>query len=518
MKQTTRFPLPGIALAPVPGALPAWHGEVTAEQLVDLCQAVRDTGGRMISLWGTDERDRDGGFALFVALQDRDGLLIAQLPLDAAHPQHPDLSTIFPVANRLQRANYDLTGIRAVGGDARWWLRHGNWPSPAFPLRREINVSEDAVVGDAEYRFVRVEGDGVHEIAVGPVHAGIIEPGHFRFSVVGEKLLRLEERLGYVHKGIEKRFESMTLADGVRLAARVSGDSAVAFAWAYAMAVEGLTATMVPERASWLRALYLERERIANHLGDLGALGNDAGFAFGLSQFLRLKENLLRANSAAFGQRYLMDVIVPGGARVDLSPESLSALLASLAPLEAELHTLREIYDNHSGLQDRFMGAGRVTRSLAEQLGVIGLTARASGLRQDWRHEMPVDPYHLLNIEPAVQAQGDVAARVAVRFEELTESLRLCRALLESPTMGPVDAPLGPIQVDGIGIGGIEGWRGPVFVAISAEADGRIRRCHPHDPSWQNWPVLEHAVIDNIVPDFPLINKSFNLSYSGHDL
>ena len=185
MKQAMRHPLPGIALAPVPGALPAWHGKVTAEQLVDLCQAVRDTGGRLVSLWGTDERDRDCGFALFVALQDRDGLLIAELPLDAAHPEHTDLSAIFPVANRLQRANYDLTGIRAVGGDARWWLRHGNWTVTAFPLRREIDTAADAVAGDAEYRFVRVEGDGVHEIAVGPVHAGIIEPGHFRFSVVG---------------------------------------------------------------------------------------------------------------------------------------------------------------------------------------------------------------------------------------------------------------------------------------------------------------------------------------------
>jgi len=518
MKQAIRHPLPGIALALVPGALPAWHGKMTAEQLVDLCQAVHDTGGRLVSLWGTDERDHGSGFAVFIALQDRDGLLIAELPLDAEHPEHADLGAIFPVANRLQRANHDLTGIRALGGDARWWLRHGNWPAPAFPLRREIKTAADAVTGDAEYGFVRVEGDGVHEIAVGPVHAGIIEPGHFRFSVVGEKLLRLEERLGYVHKGIEKRFESMTLAEGVRLAARVSGDSAVAFAWAYAMAVEGLTGTTVPERASWLRALFLERERIANHLGDLGALGNDAGFAFGLSQFLRLKENLLRANAAAFGQRYLMDVIVPGGTRVDPSPSSISALLASLAPLEAELRTLREIYDNHSGLQDRFMGAGRVTKSLAEQLGIIGLAARASGLRQDWRLEMPVEPYNLLGVEPAVQSQGDVAARVAVRFDELTESLRLCRALLESPLSGSVETPLGPVQADSIGIGGIEGWRGPVFVAISAEADGRIRRCHPHDPSWQNWPVLEHAVIDNIVPDFPLINKSFNLSYSGHDL
>ena len=508
----------GIILASIPGELPAWRGVVTAAQLVDLCQAVRDGGGRVVSLWGTDERDRGCGFKLFVALQDSNGLVIAELPMGAGNPDHPDLSGIFPAAARLQRANYDLTGIRAVGGDARWWLRHGNWPAPAFPLRREIDPAAGAVAGDAEYGFIRVEGDGVHEIAVGPVHAGIIESGHFRFSVVGEKVLRLEERFGYVHKGIEKRFETLSLIDGTRLAARVSGDSAVAFAWAYAMAVEGLTGTEVPVRASWLRALFLERERIANHLGDLGALGNDGGFAFGLSQFSRLKENLLRANAEAWGARYLMDVIVPGGTRVDLSAQANAALLDALLPLENELRTLHDIYDNHAGLQDRFMGTGRVSKTLAEQLGVIGLAARASGLRQDWRLDLPIEPYPRLDVKAALQSRGDVAARVAVRFEELGEALRLCRALLESPPSGSVVTPLGTAQVDGIGIGGVEGWRGPVFIAISAEADGRIRRCHPHDPSWQNWPVLEHAVIDNIVPDFPLINKSFNLSYSGHDL
>ncbi len=331
-------------------------------------------------------------------------------------------------------------------------------------------------------------------------------------------MLRLEERLGYVHKGIEKRFESMSLTEGARLAARVCGDSTVAFAWAYAMAAEALTDTSVPARALWLRALFLERERIANHLGDLGALGNDAGLAFGLTNFSRLKENFLRTNAATWEARYLMDVIVPGGTRADLSEPGSSALIDSMLLLESEVRRLREIYDNHAGLQDRFMATGRVSSDLVGQLGVIGLAARASGLRQDWRHDLPITPYDRLNVRPAVQVQGDVAARVAVRFEELRESMRLCRALLETLPAGPVETPLGSASSDGISIGGVEGWRGPVFVALSATSDGRIRRCHPHDPSWQNWPVLEYAIIDNIVPDFPLINKSFNLSYSGHDL
>lgn len=508
----------GIDLTPMPGALRARRGELAPAQLPDLCRAVAAGGGRLIALWGSDERARGRGFTLSVVLQDDAGLILAELPLSADDPQHPDVGDIFPAAIRMQRANYDLTGIGHIGGDARWWLRHGHWPEPAFPLRFEPDPARQALQGEADYAFVRVQGSGVHEVPVGPVHAGIIEPGHFRISVVGEKVLRLEQRFGYTHKGIEKRFQGQTLADGVRLAARISGDSTAAYGWAYAMAAEALTGTHAPPRALALRALLLERERLANHLGDLGALGNDGGFAFGLSQFMRLKECLLRANAAAFGARYPMDAIVPGGMRTDLDDTARRVLLADLAPLEGELRTLQAIYDDHSGLQDRFIGAGRVVPALAERLGMLGLAARASGNRDDWRIALPVDPYAGLHVQAAHRSGGDVAARVGVRFDEVHESLRLCRALLESLPGGPLAVALEPVRGDGIGLGGVEGWRGPILVALSADADGRIRRCHPHDPSWQNWPAVEHAAIDNIVADFPLINKSFNLAYSGHDL
>jgi len=223
------------------------------------------------------------------------------------------------------------------------------------------------------YSFVPVEGDGVHEIPVGPVHAGIIEPGHFRFSVVGEKVLRLEERLGYVHKGIERRFGELPMLSGHRLAARVSGDSAVSFSWAYCQAMEGMAGANLPARAAWLRALALELERLANHLGDLGAIGNDAGFAFGLAQFSRLKEELLRASERALGQRYLMDFVVPGGTRTDLSSAGARGLLECIESIEAEVDTLRTIYDEHAGVRDRFVGAGVVTPALAAKLGLTGL-------------------------------------------------------------------------------------------------------------------------------------------------
>jgi Ni,Fe-hydrogenase III large subunit len=350
------------------------------------------------------------------------------------------------------------------------------------------------------------------------VHAGTIEPGHFRFSVVGERVLRLEERLGYVHKGIEKRFESLSLEEGARLAGRVSGDSTVAYAWAYAMALEAAAGGQPPERALWLRALLLERERIANHLGDLGFLGNDGGLAFGLAQFSRLKEDLLRTNRRLFGHRYLMDRVVPGGVAADVDRESSAAILLEADRLEEELTALRIIYYDHPGLQDRCINCGRLAPQVAAQLGVVGLAARASGHAMDARVFPGFAPYERLETRLCAHRNGDVASRIVVRFEELFESLELQRRILRGLPGGECRVPLAAPAADAAGIGWVEGWRGEVFVVLEAQAGGRIRRCHPHDPSWQNWPALEHAVLGNIVPDFPLINKSFNLSYSGVDL
>lgn len=503
--------------SPLPGAVPAGLTDLEVGELRAFCERRRAEGASLMALWASDERDRVGGFRLHLAFLDDRGLQVARVALAESAPEYPDLSDLFPAAARMQRAASDLTGVRALGGDPRPWLRHAAWPADWFPLRRDAPAPAPREPQPEVYDFVAVAGDGVHEIPVGPVHAGIIEPGHFRFSVVGEKVLRLEERLGYTHKGIEKRFESLSLTEGARLAARVSGDSAAAYAWAYCMALESLCRVAPPPRALWLRALLVERERIANHLGDLGALGNDAGFAFGLAQFSRLKEQVLRANHAAFGARYPFDYIVPGGVARDLDEAQWQTLWTQLLPLQDEARRLRAIYDDHGGLQDRFTGCGRISPELAVRLGLVGLVARASGQTRDLRCDFPCAPYDRLAVNRITHLGGDVAARVAVRFDELFESLRLCRAILEHLPDGAVRAELPPAATDRPGCGAVEGWRGPVLVALEAGPDGRIRRCHPHDPSWQNWPALEYAVIGNIVPDFPLINKSFNLSYSGHD-
>ena len=502
----------------VAGVASARLARVNAEQLRAISAAVAAEGGLLHALWGSDERDRSGGFLVRVALQDAAGLLILELPVPADAPTYPNLAETFPAAERMHRAVDDLLGINTWTGDSRPWLRHAAWPIEYYPLRRDAGTPNPEAIRDEHYHFVSVAGDGVHEIAVGPVHAGTIEPGHFRFSVVGEKVLRLEERLGYTHKGIERRFQDLQLTAGHKLAARISGDSAVAFSWAYCMALEGLGGVVPSSRAARLRALCLERERIANHLGDLGALGNDAGFAVGLAQFSRLKEDLLRANEQAFGSRYLMDTVVPGGLAADVGEKQRGIMLGQLPGLAAEVNVLREIYDDHAGLQDRFGGAGRVAPELARKLGLIGLAGRASGQAWDLRVDHPHAPYDEFKLDTSGRLEGDVAARVAVRFDEVMESIRLCTAILEDLPDGDILRPLPAVSAGRLGIGWVEGWRGPVLVALEAGEDGAVRRCHPHDPSWQNWPVLEHAIIGNIVPDFPLINKSFNLTYSGQDL
>src|SRR6185312_7537522 len=311
---------------------------------------------RLVALWASREDRLDTVRA--AALAGTQGLIVS-LPLEGLGESYAGLEDLFPAATRMQRAVRDLSGVSCTDPDARPWLRHAAWPESYRPLV-DTSLPPNVAAPLDRYQFIRVEGVGVHEIAVGPVHAGTIEPGHFRLSVVGEKLLKLEERLGYVHKGIEQRFTQLPILEAHALAARISGDSAVAYSWAYAQALEGMAGTEVPTRAAWLRALCLELERLANHLGDLGALGNDAGFAFGLTQFLRLKELLLRATQSSLGVRYLMDAIVPGGTSCDVDAIGSGRLGECVRGLARETAALRVIYEEHNGLRDRFSGAGTV--------------------------------------------------------------------------------------------------------------------------------------------------------------
>jgi Ni,Fe-hydrogenase III large subunit len=516
-----------IEFTPQPGVgAPAWRGRAAdGEDLLRFAISVHRHGGRISALWGEDRRRTDSALRLHCVFGLDEGHAWVTLDLPADNPVYPDLAGIFPTANRMQRATRDMVGIANDGGDKRPWLRHGAWPSDWYPLRHDMIHEVGMGVGfpnlPSDYEFVQVGGEGAHEIPVGPIHAGIIEPGHFRFSVIGEKVLRLEQRLGYQHKGVEHRFIGADLATGAKLVGRISGDSTCAYAWAYATAVESACGAAVPPRALMLRALMLERERVANHLGDLGALGNDAAFAFGLTQFMRLKEDWVRLNAQLFGHRYLMDRIVPGGVAFDLDPPALRMIVEQCDTIGREAKVLRGIYDEHPGLQDRFLTTGIISADLARELSLTGMAARATGILLDGRSYRqgyaPPAPYATLGVRPATDERGDVAARVAVRFSEVYESLRLIKEICVGLPDGDSCVEAAPVP-NAAGLGVVEGWRGEVIVGVQLDAEGRIARAHPHDPSWQIWPALEHAVMADIVPDFPLINKSFNLSYSGADL
>ena len=501
---------------------PVWRGRAdSGAQLRSFADSARRSGARISAIWGSDLRQQGGGFRLHCVFGVEAGHVWLSLDLPADAPSFPDLADIFTAANRMQRATRDMVGIAIEGGDQRPWLRHGGWPADWYPLRHDAGTPPEFANEPTDYDFVKVGGEGAHEIPVGPIHAGIIEPGHFRFSVVGERVLRLEQRLGYQHKGVEKLFIGADIARGAKLVGRISGDSTCAYAWAYADAVESACGVEPPPRALALRALMLERERVANHLGDLGALGNDAAFAFGLTQFFALKEKWVRVNQALFGHRFLMDRIVPGGVAGDIDADGLAAIVEQCATIGVELAKLRNLYDEHSGLQDRFATTGIIDSDLARELSLSGMAARATGILLDGRaHRQgytPPPPYAALGVRPATDERGDVAARVAVRFDEINEALRLLRQIAVSLPAGGTRAELAPVP-GGSGLGVIEGWRGEVVVGVEFDAEGRLGRVHPHDPSWQAWLALEHAVLRDIVPDFPLINKSFNLSYSGVDL
>ncbi|MBK5915753.1 NADH-quinone oxidoreductase subunit C [Rhodocyclus purpureus] len=538
---TRRFLDQPIDFSTLPGqAFPVWTARVDAGELLAFCRAARDAGRWLVTLWTSLAREGDNKAGelrgeLHLALDLAEGLVCLTLP--AGQGGFQDLAPIFPSAGRLQRAAFDLTGIGPESGDRRPWLRHANWPADWFPLRDDSHDAPRLPTRHEDYAFVRVEGEGVHEIPVGPIHAGTIEPGHFRFSVVGELVMRLEERLGWKHRGIARRFAKLSLAgDGAsggsgvnaaaRLAGRIAGDSTVAWTWAFCQAAEAVAGVEPPPRALLLRALLLERERVAAHLADLGAIGNDTAFAFGLMEFLRLREDWLRGNGRVFGHRLLFDCVVPGGVALDLSASDAKALRDECATLAKEVAQLHAIYDDHAGMQDRLLTTGRVTKELALQLGLIGMPGRASDVARDLRCRGDHEPWAKLSPQLVTHPNGDVAARTLQRFAEIDESLRLIGTILDrlqgTPAGGCRAAwPATGSAADGTGarhgFGWVEGWRGDVFVALEVDKDGRIRRCHTHDPSWHNWPVLEHAVIGNIVADFPLINKSFNLSYAGAD-
>jgi Ni,Fe-hydrogenase III large subunit len=431
----------------------------------------------------------------------------------------PSVGRLHAPAMRPERAIRDLFGLTATGlPDERPWLDHGRW-GVSHPLASPPDVAEEA----APYGFLPSEGEGLHQIPVGPVHAGIIEPGHFRFTANGETIVRLEERLGYVHKGIESLLTGASIAQASRLAGRTSGDSTVAYAFAFARAVEAALGIEVPPRAVWLRALMAELERLANHLGDIGAICTDAAFALMHAHCAMLREHVLRAAATCFGHRLMMDCIVPGGVAADLTPEGAVAVRLLLATIRSAFPALIELYDNTASLQDRTVATGVLDPALARRFGAGGHVGRASGRGFDARRTLAYPPYDSLRFEVPVRQDGDVNARVWIRIREVEQSLGLVEQILERlpPSDVSILAADTGAEVEGTGAEGmaiVEAFRGDVLAWVRLDGAGQVARCHLRDPSWFQWPLLEAAIAGNIVADFPLSNKSFNCSYSGHDL
>jgi Ni,Fe-hydrogenase III large subunit len=461
---------------------------------------------RLLGLWGEPS-------TVHMAILDEPAAAIAVVSLDCPDRVYPSVGAYHAPALRLERSINDLFGLNAEGlPDTRPWLDHDHW-GVRFPLGDRI----DALPAAAPYPFLAAEGDGLHQIAVGPVHAGIIEPGHFRFTASGETVVRLEQRLGYVHKGIEGLMTGASLARAAELAGRVSGDSTVAYAYAFARAAEAALGLAVPDRAVWLRALTAELERLANHLGDIGAICNDASFALMHAHTSVLRESVLRAANTAFGHRLMRDVIVPGGVTGDLGDGGRAAIEATLGNIRLRFPALLELYDNTASLQDRTVDTGVLKPALAEQYAAGGYIGRGSGRSFDTRRTLAYPPYDSLRFEVPVLREGDVNARVWIRVREVEQSLALIDQILLRLPEGPLRTEVADRREAREGMALVEGFRGDVMVWLRLR-DGRVERCHLRDPSWFQWPLLEAVIENNIVADFPLCNKSFNCSYSGQDL
>jgi len=479
---------------------------VTADVWQKLANELAASRATLLGLWG----DGDSVPAVHMAIMSVAGE-IAVTTIECPDDRFPSVGAVHPPAIRLERAIFSLYGIEPVSApDLRPWLDLGFWD-----VQHPLGVRKPRPPALPAYPFLPVEGENLHQIAVGPVHAGIIEPGHFRITAGGETVVRLEQRLGYVHKGIESLMAGAPIARAAQLAGRTSGDSTVAYGIAFAHAVEAALKIELPPRAQYLRALMAELERLANHLGDIGAICNDASFALMHAHCGILRERVLRASASAFGHRLMMDRVMPGGVAVDLDAADAVSIRTCLQDIRERFPRLVELYDNTASLQDRTAGTGIVTAELARQFGAGGYVGRASGRNCDARKMPGYSPYDHLDFAVPVLTAGDVDARVWIRIREVEQSRALIEQILARLPEGPITTSLA--ETTGEGLGFAEGFRGDVMAWV--RLDGlRVERCHLRDPSWFQWPLLEAAIEGNIVADFPLCNKSFNCSYSGHDL
>jgi Ni,Fe-hydrogenase III large subunit/Ni,Fe-hydrogenase III component G len=495
------------------------HCEVSGADIVRFAEvAIRDVGTDLILMAADDRRAASGAFFVHYLFAHRaqNWFLHASSRVAAGRPEIVSLGSFYYPASRFEREIRDLFGIEPAGHPDRSPLvKHGFWPADYHPLRKDARPAPFSDDGQP-FPFTQVGGEGVYEIPVGPVHAGVIEPGHFRFSVLGETVINLRTRLYFTHKGTEKLFEGRPPAGGVELAERVSGDSTIGHALAFCQAVEAAAGVEVPPRARLWRAILLELERLYNHIADVGAIANDTGFAVAHAHCYRIREGLLRLNQEITGSRLLRGAVAPGGLARDLT--AAADLPSRIHAVVADFSEVVSLCLHNTLLMDRLEATGVLSTERARDHGALGYVARASNLDADVRRDHPFAAYPDLRFRVPVYATGDVKARTQVRIDEVHESAAIVDQAVGLLAPGPVLAFVPQPEPFTPAFGIVEGWRGRIVHWVMTADDGTLHRVKIVDPSFFNWPALSYALEGNIVPDFPLCNKSFNQSYSGNDL
>lgn len=474
----------------------------------------------LLSMFGTDERALDGAYKIYTVFQipRKPIFIILKVHLKEGELEFPSITPLMYSGHLFEREMKDMFGFKPVGNpDTRRLVFHENFPWDIYPLRKDFDYKTSLPQSQGEYFFNRIEGEGIFEIPVGPVHAGIIEPGHFRFSTAGEPIINLEIRLHYKHRGVEKLMETVNFMEGCQVAERVSGDSTLGHATAYCQALEKIAGVEVPISAKYNRMVALELERLYNHIADVGGIATDVAFIFGAARAGILREKLVQLNEEVTGSRFLRGLIVPGGVTKDLFP-AREKITSTLKEVEREFRELVDILSSSTSFMDRVKTTGIINKKTVEDLGIVGVPARASGVDIDMRRDAPYEAYQEVEFKVPVYIKGDVASRLAVRIDEVYESIRIIERVLSKKPQGGLKVDIMGLEPNRSALGCVEGWRGSIVYWVMAASKGRLHRCKIKDPSFSNWPGLSYAVRQNIVPDFPLCNKSFNLSYAGNDL
>lgn len=498
--------------------------DVTAAQLQDVCRTLFHTHGLPVkTVFASDARDTSGAFHIFYVfgVPGENHFIIPRLVLTGT-TEFPSLATDVFAASLYEGGIREMFGLEPIGrpSEAQPTLLHENWSAGVFPMRKDFRVTPKMSGHEKhmEYNFGRVEGEGIYEVPVGPVHAGIIEPGHFRFSMAGERIVNLEAKLGWMHKGSEKLFESATIEQSVVLSENISGDSAFTHSTAFCQAVEDLAGITVSPAAKFARVIFGEMERLASHSSDIGFILSDTGFNFGLAQCGRLREEIMQMNEKLTGHRFLRGVNTIGGVTHLPNAEERKELSTMLAHWKTDFMQVMAIADDSSSVLDRTATTGVLAHQIAVDHCAVGVPARASGVSVDARADFPYAAYAELAFAPSVEETCDVLARFNVRKREVLTSIALITEAIERFPSGDIvkTAPIA-LRKDSYAIGISEGWRGDIVYAISTDKEGKISRVSVRDPSFLGWNVIVHAAPGNVILDFPLINKSFNLSYTGFD-